>query len=82
MLFNHFSVLDDDDVELLDLIARTGGDLRNARPLTGSTAKDPGTQDYSLAGKIEDLIIRYLLHLCFLNFYILYFCKFYVPLSW
>lgn len=43
-------VLDDDDVELLDLIARTGGDLRHSRPLTGSSAKDPATQDYSLAG--------------------------------
>lgn len=43
-------VLDDDDVELLDLIARTGGDLRNARPLTGSSAKEPSSQDYSLAG--------------------------------
>lgn len=44
-------VLDDDDVELLDLIARTGGDLRNARPLTGSSAKEPSSQDYSLAGR-------------------------------
>ena len=45
-------MLDDDDVELLDLIARTGGDLRHSRPLTGSNAKDPATQDYSLAGKM------------------------------
>ena len=44
------SVLDDDDVELLDLIARTGGDLRQSRPLTGSSAKEPTSHDYSLAG--------------------------------
>ena len=68
MLLNHFPVLDDDDVELLDLIARTGGDLRNARPLTGSNSKDPATQDYSLAGKIVDLIITIRLDLqnCFI----------------
>ena len=47
-------VLDDDDVELLDLIARTGGDLRHPRPLTGSSAKDPSSHDYSLAGKTLD----------------------------
>ena len=52
---NPFPVLDDDDVELLDLIARTGGDLRHSRPLTGSNVKDPATQDYSLAGKIIEL---------------------------
>ncbi|KAL4235359.1 Centrosomal protein of 72 kDa [Mactra antiquata] len=43
-------VLDDDDVEILDLIARTGGDLSKARPLTGSNAKEPSSEDYSILG--------------------------------
>lgn len=46
----NISVLDDDDVELLDLIARTGGDLNNPRPITGSNNKEPASEDYSLPG--------------------------------
>ncbi|WAR13325.1 CEP72-like protein, partial [Mya arenaria] len=41
-------VLDDDDVEILDLIARTGGDLSRPRPLTGSDTNQPDMEDYSL----------------------------------
>ncbi|KAH3774706.1 hypothetical protein DPMN_176094 [Dreissena polymorpha] len=43
-------VLDDDDVEILDLIARTGGDLSKARPLTGSAATQSSSEDYSIIG--------------------------------
>ncbi|XP_060570895.1 centrosomal protein of 72 kDa-like [Ruditapes philippinarum] len=43
-------VLDDDDVEILDLIARTGGDLSKPRPLTGSNVKEPSVEDYSIVG--------------------------------
>ncbi|XP_045192927.2 centrosomal protein of 72 kDa-like [Mercenaria mercenaria] len=43
-------VLDDDDVEILDLIARTGGDLSKARPLTGSNVKEASVEDYSIVG--------------------------------
>ncbi|XP_052817809.1 centrosomal protein of 72 kDa-like [Mya arenaria] len=43
-------VLDDDDVEILDLIARTGGDLSRPRPLTGSDTNQPDMEDYSLHG--------------------------------
>ena len=53
-------VLDDDDVELLDLIARTGGDLSKARPLTGSNVKEPSVEDYSIVGKC--LYCELLLH--------------------
>lgn len=45
------TVLDDDDVEILDLIARTGGDLSKPRPLTGSNVKEPSVEDYSIVGK-------------------------------
>ncbi|KAL3860763.1 hypothetical protein ACJMK2_010835 [Sinanodonta woodiana] len=48
------SALDDDDVEVLDLIARTGGDLRKPWPVTGSAVRDPGVEDYSLNG-LKDL---------------------------
>ena len=47
----YFTVLDDDDVALLDLIASTGGDLRNPRPLTGSSVKEPSVEDYSISGR-------------------------------
>ncbi|CAH1780162.1 unnamed protein product [Owenia fusiformis] len=39
--------LDDDDVELLDLIARTGGDLSQPRQLTGSSARSSTQQHYT-----------------------------------
>ncbi|XP_013402874.1 centrosomal protein of 72 kDa-like [Lingula anatina] len=39
--------LDDDDVELLDLIARTKGDLSQPRHITGSSATQPEAVDYS-----------------------------------
>ncbi|KAK3579173.1 hypothetical protein CHS0354_022710 [Potamilus streckersoni] len=47
------SALDDDDVEVLDLIARTGGDLRKPWPVTGSSVREPGVEDYSLNGLKE-----------------------------
>ncbi|XP_061197157.1 centrosomal protein of 72 kDa-like [Saccostrea echinata] len=42
------SALDDDDVAVLDLIARSGGDLSRPRPITGSSAKEDQAQEYSL----------------------------------
>lgn len=43
--------LDDDDVAVLDLIARSGGDLSRPRPITGSSAREDQAQEYSLDGK-------------------------------
>ncbi|XP_071959323.1 centrosomal protein of 72 kDa-like [Antedon mediterranea] len=40
------SVVEDDDSELLDLIARTGGDLRQARHLSGSAAIAPSIEHH------------------------------------
>lgn len=40
--------LDDDDVAVLDLIARSGGDLSRPRPITGSSAREDQMQEYSL----------------------------------
>ncbi|XP_033754493.1 centrosomal protein of 72 kDa-like isoform X1 [Pecten maximus] len=42
------TALDDDDVAVLDLIARTGGDLSRPRGVTGSAAQEPTAEDYSL----------------------------------
>ncbi|XP_069112692.1 centrosomal protein of 72 kDa-like isoform X2 [Argopecten irradians] len=42
------TALDDDDVAVLDLIARTGGDLSRPRAVTGSAAREPTAEDYSL----------------------------------
>lgn len=47
---NFFSALDDDDVAVLDLIARSGGDLSRPRPITGSSAREDQMQEYSLDG--------------------------------
>ncbi|XP_071177138.1 centrosomal protein of 72 kDa-like [Mytilus edulis] len=42
------TALDDDDVAVLDLIAHTGGDLSKPRHITGSTAREPSAEEYSL----------------------------------
>ncbi|KAK7114531.1 centrosomal protein of 72 kDa-like isoform X2 [Littorina saxatilis] len=42
------SVLDDDDVAVMDLVAMKEGDLSRPRPLTGSAAKEPAMEEYSL----------------------------------
>lgn len=47
---NFFLALDDDDVAVLDLIARSGGDLSRPRPITGSSAREDQMQEYSLDG--------------------------------
>ncbi|KAL5022267.1 hypothetical protein ScPMuIL_001422 [Solemya velum] len=44
------TALDDDDVAILDLIARTGGDLSKARAITGSAANEPAIEEYSIQG--------------------------------
>ena len=46
----NFSALDDDDVAVLDLIAHTGGDLSRPRCITGSAAREPSAEEYSLEG--------------------------------
>lgn len=50
-VYDVFSALDDDDVAVLDLIARSGGDLSRPRPITGSSAREDQVQEYSLDGK-------------------------------
>ncbi|XP_076470302.1 centrosomal protein of 72 kDa-like [Babylonia areolata] len=42
------SAVDSDDVALLDLVALKDGDLSRRRPLTGSSAKEPAMEEYSL----------------------------------
>ncbi|XP_025116292.1 centrosomal protein of 72 kDa-like [Pomacea canaliculata] len=42
------SVLDDDDVAILDLIAKKNGDLGQPTHLTGSVAREPAMEEYSL----------------------------------
>jgi hypothetical protein len=41
---------DDDDVAVLDLVARQSNDLSQPRPITGSQQKVPQVQDYSAQG--------------------------------
>ena len=84
------SVLDDDDVEILDLIARTGGDLGKPRPLTGSSSNEPGMEDYSLAGRhlafieISNKVLK-MRHFCAIKFlckcYFLYSLRFHFVCS-
>ena len=45
-MINLVMVQDNDD-ELLDLVARTGGDLSQKRAITGSSAKTPAADSYS-----------------------------------
>ncbi|KAK7498086.1 hypothetical protein BaRGS_00010674 [Batillaria attramentaria] len=42
------SVLDEDDVAVLDLVALKDGELSRPRPLTGSAAREPAMEEYSL----------------------------------
>lgn len=46
--FYNLTVLDNDDVAIMDLVARQEGDLGRPRPLTGSAAKEPAMEEYSL----------------------------------
>ena len=46
------TALEDDDVAVLDLISRTGGDLSQGRKVTGSSAQGPHTEDFSREGKL------------------------------
>ena len=43
-----WTVLDDDDVGVMDMVGRQEGDLSRPRPLTGSAAKEPAMEEYSL----------------------------------
>lgn len=47
--FTHL-VLEDDDVAVLDLISRTGGDLTQARGISGSIARVPNVENYTRDG--------------------------------
>ena len=43
-------VLEDDDVAVLDLISRTGGDLMQGRGVSGSVAREPSVESYTRDG--------------------------------
>ena len=43
-------VLEDDDVAVLDLISRTGGDLMQGRGISGSVAREPNVESYTRDG--------------------------------
>ena len=45
-----YLVLQDDDVAVLDLISRTGGDLTQARGISGSAARVPDVENYTRDG--------------------------------
>ncbi len=51
MTIRFVAVLDDDDVAVLDLIALTGGDLAQPRPLTGSAGRVDKAEEYTLEGE-------------------------------
>ena len=44
------SVLEDDDVAVLDLISRTGGDLTQGIGVSGSVAREPTVESYTRDG--------------------------------
>ena len=48
--FFTFSVLEDDDVAILDLISRVGGDLTQPRGLSGSATRVPDVDSYTRDG--------------------------------
>lgn len=48
--FFTYSVLEDDDVAILDLIARVGGDLTQPRGLSGSATRVPDVDSYTRDG--------------------------------
>jgi len=43
----HPTVLEDDDVAVLDLISRTGGDLMQGRGISGSVTREPNVESYT-----------------------------------
>ena len=43
-------MLEVDDVAVLDLISRTGGDLKQPRAISGSSARVPDVEDFSRDG--------------------------------
>lgn len=45
-------VLEDDDVAVLDLISRTGGDLMQGRGISGSVAREPNVESYTKDGML------------------------------
>ena len=50
MIYRHLHLLflDNDDVAMMDMVDMKGGDLTQDRPLTGSCAKVPMAEEYSL----------------------------------
>ena len=46
------AALDDDDVAVLDLVSRTGGDLTKPRGVSGSAAVKPDADDFTREGII------------------------------
>ena len=49
-LIKQYPVLEDDDVAVLDLISRTGGDLSQPRGISGSSAQVPDVGSYTRDG--------------------------------
>ena len=45
-------MLEDDDVAVLDLISRTGGDLMQGRGVSGSVAREPNVESYTRDGMV------------------------------
>lgn len=45
-----FLVFEDDDVAILDMITRTGGDLSQPRRVTGSSSRQPDLEDFNRQG--------------------------------
>ena len=43
-------MLEEDDVAVLDLNTRTGGDLKQPKAISGSAARVPDTEDYTRDG--------------------------------
>lgn len=46
-----FEVFEEDDMAILDMITRTGGDLNQPKKITGSSSRQPDLQDFDRDGK-------------------------------
>lgn len=72
-------MVQDNDDELLDLVTRTGGDLSQKRPITGSSAKAPVADSYTkeeLKGEIKNHDLFVCVSDMFLDLWHIYQCSF------
>ena len=58
-----YSVLEDDDVAILDLISRVGGDLTQPRGLSGSATRVPDVDSYTRDGMFISSMERMIRHM-------------------